>query len=72
MKILESYCCQPRPYADAEGWLKIELEAGDDREAIIKQYTKEDVEWWDESCVLVPNMCTDTLLVFKRHQVFLD
>lgn len=72
MKIIENYCKQPRPYADSEGWLKIELEPGDDHEAIIKEYTKDDVEWWQESCVLVPSLCTETVLVFKKHQTFLD
>lgn len=72
MKIIENSCSQPRRYADSEGWLKIELEPGDDREAIIKEYTKVANEWWQESCKFQPTLSDDKLLVFVRKQPFLD
>lgn len=72
MKIIENYCTQPRPYADSEGYLKIELEPCDDREAIIKEYTKVTNEWWQESCKFQPTLSDDKLLVFVRKQPFLD
>ena len=72
MKIIENECRQPRRFADSDGWLKIELEPGDDRDAIIKQYHKPKQHWADESCEFCPSKSTETLLVFKRHQVFLD
>ena len=72
MKIIENECRQPRRFADSEGWLKIELEPGDDREAIIKQYNKPKKHWADEGCTFCPEKSTDTLLLFYRHQIFLD
>lgn len=72
MKIIEDYCNQPRAYADSEGFLKIELEPGDNREEIIKQYHKPKENWWDVSCLYDEKESTDTLLVFRKHQAFLD
>lgn len=72
MKILENYCSQPRNYADAEGWLKIQLEANDNREEIIRQYHSPKQNWYDESCEYCPTLSNESILVFKRHQVFLD
>lgn len=72
MKIIENYCTQPRRWADSEGWLKIELEPGDDREAIIKQYHYEGDTGWEETCIFRPDLSTDTLLVFEKHQVYND
>ena len=70
MKIIENSCSQPRRYADSEGWLKIELEPGDDREAIIKEYEKSIP--WGRTTTFCPSLSTDTLLVFENHEPFLD
>jgi len=70
MKIIENTCSQPRRYADSEGWLKIELEQGDDREAIIQQYNKSSN--WGRTTTFCPSLSSDTILVFKNHEPFLD
>lgn len=72
MKIIENYCKQPRAYANSEGWLKIQLEPGDDREKIIMEYHKPKKHWADESCIFCTELSTESLLVFKKHRVFLD
>lgn len=72
MKIIENYCNQPRPYADSVGYLKIELEEGDDREQIIKDYTKTPEHWYQETCKFQPTLSNEKLLVFYRKQPFLD
>lgn len=72
MKIIENYCRQPFPYSDAEGWLKIELEDGDNREEIIKEYEHKAEHWADGSCLFCENQSNDKLLVFRRHRPFLD
>lgn len=72
MKIIENYCRQPRAYADSEGLLIIELEPGDDKEAIIKQYTHKPEGWWDGSCTYSSGKSTENKLVFLRWAPFLD
>ena len=72
MKIVKNFCQQPRKYADREGCLVIELEPGDDIQAIIKKYEKKRAHWSDEECVFIPSCSNDHQLYFRRHQPYLD
>lgn len=72
MKIIENYCNQPRPYADSTGWLRIELEDGDDKSKIIEEYEHIKRDPLDYSCVFKPGLSSEKVLVFKRDEPFLD
>lgn len=48
MKELVNYCTQERRYGDSRGKCVVQLENGDDADAIIKEYTKAR-EWYAQT-----------------------
>ena len=84
MKILFDHCSQPRKYADSSGWCLVELEDGDDVEAVKAEFGKPK-EWHQQKYLFEkqlteyvlqrydgPVTYTGKLLLFKTHRVFLD
>jgi len=85
MKTLRSYCNQKGSYQDSTGQCVIELEEGDDADAIIKDYLKKRA--WYEMSYSQPRRCKEysfiswdgvkqvyegDLIVFNTHREYLD
>ena len=85
MKILINYCTQQRRYGDSYGKCVIQLEPGDDADAIIKDFTRKR-EWWEKTYSNLSRVnhyeyknwdgsivsFDGDLIVFDTYQTYLD
>ena len=84
MEIIFNYCRQTRRYGDSEGLCLVKLAEGDNKEEIIKDFTKER-NWYEQKYYFAKELnkyehngyngtviYEGDLLLFKTYQIYLD